>query len=384
MNRQLITKTLRVGAIGLGNVAIAHLNAYRSLTGIEVVAGADPRQDRLAQVADAYSFNPYSDYEQMLRHERLDIACIFTPARTHRAVSEAAAAYGAHILCEKPMAVSLSDAAAMMAACEKAGVKFFYGASYRFLPALAKARELIQAGEIGDVQLLTESLVGGRGPSHYEDMGPHHYDAGGPGGSGSGLVDHGIHLVDTFAWLINSEVTSVFGRGAFSGGAPITEYLAINFENGAAGQLLYNSATFSSDLPSEGIFSWSSEWQVWNLVKDQPLNNGVWLEHPGNIRVHGTHGALRVFYYANQLFLLTEGRQEQIRVADYPMPAHFGLQLQSFADSIRHNHEPVTTGRDGWKALRAVLGAYESFEKQHAVSFQATRPARRASTRKAK
>jgi predicted dehydrogenase len=361
---------LRVGAIGLGNVAIAHLNAYRALRSIEVVAGADPRQDRLEQVATAYRFRPYSDYEEMLTREQLDIVCVFTPARTHPAVTEAAARQGAHVLCEKPMAVNLADAAAMMSACENGGVKFFYGASYRFLPALAKARELIQAGAIGDVQLLTESQIGGSGPHHYEDMGPHHYDVGGPGGSGSGLVDHGIHLVDTFSWLINSDITSVFGRGAFSGGNPISEFLLMNFENGASGQLLYNSSTFSSDLPSEGIFGWSSEWKVWDLAEKQSLSNGVWVEHPGNIRVHGTGGALRVFHYANHLFLVTKGRLEQIRIADHPMPGHFGLQMESFVESIRDGREPATTGRDGWKALRAVLGAYESFEKKRVVSFK--------------
>jgi predicted dehydrogenase len=256
-----------------------------------------------------------------------------------------------------------------VAACETSGVKFFYGASYRFLPAVAKARELIQAGEIGDVQLLTESMIGGRGPEHYEDMGPHHYDLGGPGGSGSGLVDHGIHLIDTFAWMMNSDVASVFGRGALSGGPPLTEYLIMNFGNGASGQLCYNSATFSSGLPSEGIFSWSPEWKAWNLAENGRLSNGEWLEHPANIRVHGTRGALRIFYYANCLFLFAEGRREQIRVADHPMPDHFGLQLQSFAESIRHGREPATTGHDGIRALRAVLGAYESFDKQCVISL---------------
>src|SRR5580698_11461832 len=102
-------RTLRIGVIGLGNVAIAHLEAYRSLQSIEIVAGVDPRPDRLEQVAAAYRFNPYSDCEEMLAKERPDIACVFTPARTHRVVTEAAARHGAHVLCEKPMAVTLAD-----------------------------------------------------------------------------------------------------------------------------------------------------------------------------------------------------------------------------------------------------------------------------------
>jgi predicted dehydrogenase len=365
----MVSKRLRIGLIGLGNVAVLHLEAYRALSCVEVVAGSDLRKDRLERIAAAYGFAPYGDYEEMLAHEQLDIVCVLTPARTHRLATEAAARRNVHVLCEKPMAVSLDDAHAMIAACEASNVKFFYGASYRFLPTLVKARELIQAGAIGNVQLLMEVMIGGRGPEHYHDLGPRHYDVGGPGGSGFGLVDHGIHLVDTFAWLMNSDVVSTFGRGALSGGSPVTEYLVMNFRNGAVGQLIYNWSTHSSDLPYEGIFSWSPEWTEWDVASREGMKGGRWVDYAPSIRVHGTRGALRIYYYANQLFLLTGEHREQIRVSDHPMPEHFALQMQSFADNILRGQEPTTTGRDGVKALRAVLGAYESYEKQSVISI---------------
>jgi predicted dehydrogenase len=364
-------RRLRVGLVGLGNVAILHLEAYRVLSEIEIVAGADLREDRLKQVAAAYGFAPYLDFEEMFACERLDIACILTPARNHRVATESAARHHVHVLCEKPMAVKLEDAQAMVAACDACGVKFFYGASYRFLPTLIKARELIQAGEIGEVQLLVEEMIGGCGPERYQDLGPRHYDVGGPGGPGFGLVDHGVHLVDAFGWLMNSDVVSVFGRGAVSGGSPVTEYLIMNFENGALGNLIYNSSTHSSDMPSEGIFSWSPEWTEWDVVGEKRMKGGRWTDHPTSIRVHGTRGALRIYYYANQLFFLTEKGREQVRVPHHPMPEHFASQMQSFAESVLSGNAPVTTGYDGIKALRVILGAYESNDKQLAVSFVA-------------
>jgi predicted dehydrogenase len=198
-------------------------------------------------------------------------------------------------------------------------------------------------------------------------MGPGHYEIGGPGGSDWGLLDHGIHLADSFSWLMNSDIASVFGRGALSGGGPLTEYLVMNFENGALGTIVYNSSTFSSDLPAEGIFSWSPEWTEWKVGDGQRQVSGTWAEHPASIRVHGTHGALRIYYYANKMFLFAEGRREQIQVLDQPMPRHFGLQMQSFAQSILDDRSPETNGWDGVKALRAVLGAYESSKKQRVI-----------------
>ncbi len=77
-------RRLRVGAIGLGGVAVAHLEAYSSVRQIEVVAGAEVREDRLAEMAGKYGFTPYTSYEEMLERERLDIACVLTPVNTHR------------------------------------------------------------------------------------------------------------------------------------------------------------------------------------------------------------------------------------------------------------------------------------------------------------
>jgi len=91
---------LRVGLIGLGLVAEAHLEAYRDVSQIEVVAGADIREERLNQMAEKWGFRGYTDFELMLRKEKLDVACILTPARYHREVTERVADYGVNIFCE--------------------------------------------------------------------------------------------------------------------------------------------------------------------------------------------------------------------------------------------------------------------------------------------
>jgi len=254
----------------------------------------------------------------------------------------------------------------MISKCEQEGVKLYYGSSYRHLCACRKAREIIDSGAIGELFLLTETCIGGRGLDHWQGLSEHHYPRGGPGGGGLGLVDHGIHLADVFRWFTGSEVDSVFGRGNCSGCSPEAEYLTMRFKSGAVGQLVYCDATYSSDLPCEGMFSWGLTYEPGGGLSPRPR----WEPEPGSIRVHGTKGALRIFHYANKLFFFGEGRQEQVRVLDRPHPGNFGLQMESFADSILRDQEPEVTGADGLKALEVILAAYESFENQRIVSIE--------------
>jgi len=353
-------KKLKVGIIGLGLVAEVHLKAYQEVEQIHVVAGAEPRTDRLAHMASRWGITGYADYEAMLQKEKLDIACVLTPAATHRSITEQVAAHGVHVLCEKPMALSLADARAMIDRCEQSGVMLYYGSSYRHLCAVRQAKALIDSGALGDLFLLSETFVGGNGLESWRGLSEGHYPTGGPGGGGMGLIDHGIHLADVFRWLTDCEVASVFGRGNITGQTPAAEYLTMQFENGAAGQLIYCDATFSSDMPGEGIFSWGLTYEPGGTLSPGPR----WEAEPGSIRVHGTRGALRIFHYANKLFFFGPGRKEQVRVLDRPHPGNFGLQMESFINSILRDEAPEVTGVDGLKALQVILAAYESHKNQ--------------------
>jgi len=347
-------KKLRVGLIGLGLVSEAHLTAYQDVESVAVVAGADTRPERLREMAGKWGFNAYNSHEEMLDREGLDIACVLTPPLTHREITEQVAAHGVNVLCEKPMAVTLEDARAMIAACDKAGVRLCYGSCYRYLPACRKAKELIDQGAIGRLSLLMETHIGGEGAQDYSDLGAHHYPLGGPGGSGMGLVDHGIHLVDVFRWLTGSEVQWAVGRGNRSGAAPGAESLTMLFETGALGQLVYDETTFPSDMPGEGVFSWGGRWENGALSL-----GGGWDCHPGSIRAHGELGALRIYPYPNRLFLFAGRQEREVHVDARPMPANFALQMESFVERLRRNEEPEATGRDGLRALQIILAAYE-------------------------
>ncbi|MEM8987056.1 MAG: Gfo/Idh/MocA family oxidoreductase [Pseudomonadota bacterium] len=347
---------LSIGFIGLGGVANAHLEAYKLLLGLQIKSVCDVRPDIGKKIADEWGAAFYEDYKDLLAAGDIDLVLVLTPASTHREIVEAAADAGVHALCEKPLAVTWEDGQAMVDACAQAGVKFFYGSCYRYLPAVMAAKRLIDDGVIGDVQLMTEQLIGGNGADAYQQLSPIHYPTGGPGGPGMGLVDHGVHLIDIFSWFCSSPVAKAYGQGQISGAPAVSEYMAMHFENGAVGHLVYNAATYGLQLPGEGMFSGGRGWLTDGSLSD----TGAWESEPGSIYVYGTKGALRVFHYTNAVFLRDANGFREVSVEGRPAFGHFATQLEACAKAIHENSAPPISGEDGLRALKAMLAVYES------------------------
>ncbi|UCE44933.1 MAG: Gfo/Idh/MocA family oxidoreductase, partial [Methanobacteriota archaeon] len=301
-------------------------------------------------VCARWGLNAYGDYEEMIRLEAPDIVCVLTGPKYSADVACRAADAGVNILVEKPMALTVDEAEAIADRCRVNDVELFYGESFRFFPTLRKAKEILDSHQLGELQLILETVVGGIGASGFEEYGI--YPEGGPGSGPMGLTDHGIHLVDIFRWFADEEEAWVFGRGNRAGAPPKTEFLTMGTESGAIAQFVGNEATVPSDRPEEGIESLG------------PYDGGgpAWDPNPISFRIHCAEGALRAFPYANKLYRYSTEGQDQVEVMDCPHPGQFGLQIDSFAKSVIDGTEPEITSDDGIKALRAVLGAYDCFK----------------------
>ncbi len=344
---------LRVGLVGLGTVGRIHAEAYRDLAGARLVAVADASAPALASLDPARGLATYQDVDAMLAEAKLDILCIATPAASHEALTALAASRGVQVLVEKPMALTPDSARRMIAGCAAAGVRLFYGSTYRFLPAVRKARELIQAGVIGEVVLMREQALGGKGPELTQPMSTHHYPLGGPGGFPMGLVDHGIHLIDVFAWATGAQISGGHGRGNRSGQPMRSEFLQLDYDSGAVAELVYNECTFPTELPNEGLFSLGDGWDVDGYVKA-----GGWIKHPSSIHFYGTKGSLRVFHYANLLYHFTAEGPRQVPLEGAPPPDHFRAQMQCLVDDVQAGRPASTPGEAGLAALETLLLAY--------------------------
>lgn len=142
---------IKIGVIGLGGIAGAHIAAYKRFSeGARIVAAADGKGK------DAYSFGMlpegarlYTDYREMLEKEELDAVDICAPSHLHRAISEYALRSGVHVLCEKPMALSSEDAESMVSAAHETGKVLMCAQIIRFSRPYAYLKSIVDSGVLG-------------------------------------------------------------------------------------------------------------------------------------------------------------------------------------------------------------------------------------------
>ena len=232
---------LRCGVIGLG-IGKKHISGYRAHPSAEVVAVADPDESRLYTVADEYNVPVrYTTAEEMLKKEALDVVSIATPNITHKPLTLAAFKAGAHVLCEKPMAMSAAEGKVMIEAGRKARKKLMINFSYRFRDEALALKRAVDRGDLGKVYFARTIWHRRRGMPRFGGwFGKKDLAGGGP------LIDLGVHRVDLALWLMGYPKPEWVMAGAYSEIAPViakregktfdVEDLAvamIRFENGA-------------------------------------------------------------------------------------------------------------------------------------------------------
>ena len=198
---------VRVGLIGCGNIgAHAHAPAYAHIPEASLVAVCDINIARAQEVARATGATPYLDYHELLAREDIDAVDICLPTYLHARVSIEALRHGKHVLCEKPMAVTLAEADAMIAAAQEAGRVLMIGHVRRFDPRYVAAKQALEAGEIGQLVHIR------RGERQYL---PFSGDAWywHPHAGGGIFLDIGVHVTDLFRWYFMAEPETVFAIG---------------------------------------------------------------------------------------------------------------------------------------------------------------------------
>ncbi len=141
-----ITDSLRVGIVGAGNMGRVHTTAWQT-TPATVVGYYDIRPERAERYAALYGGRAYASLGALLAD--VDVVSCTTPTDVHHEVVLAAAAAGKHVVCEKPLARTLAQGRAMIAACRAAGVKLLVGQVVRFFPEYDRAKRAVDEGLIG-------------------------------------------------------------------------------------------------------------------------------------------------------------------------------------------------------------------------------------------
>jgi myo-inositol 2-dehydrogenase/D-chiro-inositol 1-dehydrogenase len=275
-----------------------------------------------------------ADYRRLLDDPAIEAVVIAAPSNLHaRLISEAAEA-GKQIFCEKPIAVSLAEADAALAAVRQAGVRLQIGFQRRFDPAFERAHAAIQSGELGRLYFLRSTTRDPEPP-------PEEYLRASP----SIFTDTAIHDVDMLRWLAGGEVTEVYALGAAlireahaERGLTDTAVLTLRFTSGALG-VIDNcwQAAYGYDVRTE---------------------------------VLGAAGAVEVGHARDSALLRLDRRGV---TADYPYwfldrfgPA-YEREIADFVRCVAEDAEPRATGEDGRQALAVVLAAAESAQEGRAV-----------------
>jgi predicted dehydrogenase len=136
---------MRIGIIGAGSMGHVHSAAWLE-AGAQVVAVHSASLESALGLAAQFGARVCSNLAELLEH--VDVVDLCVPTHLHHAMTLEAASAGKHVVCEKPMALELNDARAMIEACEQAGVRLFVAHVVRFFPQYRAARDALQAGQI--------------------------------------------------------------------------------------------------------------------------------------------------------------------------------------------------------------------------------------------
>lgn len=333
---------LRVGLIGAGGIAGAHVNGYLANSdATRVVAIADPRaehaQRRAARVGTPVEL--YDDYETMLAGADIDAVDICLPHHLHRDAIVATARAGKHILCEKPLCLTLEEARDVEAAVTSAGVTLMCAHNQLFSAPVLTAKRLLDEGAVGTVYEVrtTDCFVNDFDP---ETMGWRAHAATSGGGE---LIDTGYHPSYLAMHLAGSRPESVAAmlsthRLTFMEGEDSAQVL-VRFAGGVVGTIATSWAYARPALAER--FS-----------------------------VVGSEGTLSC--RGDQIVLARHGEQPQ--VIDGEGREEFEAQIAHFATSIAEGTAPLHSHREGTDVLRLILAAYESQRSGSVVELSALTP----------
>lgn len=148
---------INIALVGCGRIAKRHaeLLGQQQIANARLVAVCDAQAERAAAFATRYEVPGYTSLQEMLARTDIDVVSVLTPSGMHAEHAIAVARSGRHVIVEKPMALTLVDADAMVAACEQAGVQLFVVKQNRLNVPVVKAREALDAGRFGQLVLGT-------------------------------------------------------------------------------------------------------------------------------------------------------------------------------------------------------------------------------------
>jgi UDP-N-acetyl-2-amino-2-deoxyglucuronate dehydrogenase len=332
---------IKFGVIGCGRISKRHLDLLgnNQIAGAALTAICDSNPERLASARQRHNVAAHDSIDALLADPDIDVVTVLTPSGMHAEHAIAVANAGKHVVVEKPMALRLEDADAMISACDRAGVKLFVVKQNRFNVPVVKAREALDEGRFGKLVLGTVRVRWRRDQSYYDQdswRGTWAQDGG-------VLSNQASHHVDLLEWFMG-DVVSVNARASrtlVDIEAEDTAIATLQFANGALGIVEATNAARPRDLEGSlsvlgsggtvviGGFA-VNRMETWDFVDPKPDDKDVLKDfsvNPPNVYGYG-HQA----YYDHVI------------------------------DCLKNNSAALVDGLEGRRSLELITALYESIE----------------------
>ncbi len=318
---------VRFGLIGAGDISRKRVApALRDLEGIEFVSVSRSKADLAESFAKEFGAPKwFADWREQITDDEIDAVYLATPVYVHAEQTIAAAEAGKHVLCEKPMALSVKDCDKMIAAAQANNVELGIAYYRRFYPAVVRVKEIIASGEIGRVSFAQINAF------EYFDPAPDHprrwfvekeKSGGGP------MIDFGCHRIEIFANLFGKvrRLESIVSNDAFGRGVEDTASAIFQFESGVCSSLTVTHATTDAQ---------------------------------DTLDIYGTAGSIRIA--ALNLGVMTIKTADDERTESHPPNANFHVPLiEDFAGAVLSGREPQVDGVAGREVSRLIEEIYEN------------------------
>ena len=313
-----------------------HLPAFAEIPGVEVVCVVGRTEASARTLAERFGVRRWStDHREAVKSEDVDLVDILAPNYLHAPIAIDAAEAGKHVICIKPLATTLADADAMIAAARNAGTRLFYAENVPFIPAVQEARQIVARGAIGHV--FRVKACEGIGEPHS----PWHYRRDQAGGGA--MIDMAVHSIEFCRAFAGASFRSVYAEtGTFVWGEKLqaedTAVLSLRFANGVIGQC-------------------EDSWSLAGAMDSR-------------FEVFGTAGRILIDNLHRQPIQVVSGSTQSAVPPgwSYPSPlsgavtdGHLAM-LTHFVEALRSGERSKSEAMVGWNALAVIEAAAISVE----------------------
>ena len=341
-----------IGIIGCGKIAqVRHIPEYAAHPQARLWGYYDLNQDRARELAEQYGGKVYPSWRDLLADPDIHAVSVCAANNAHAEITIAALEAGKHVLCEKPMATTLAECEAMVAAAQKSGKYLMIGHNQRLAKAHARARKLVEEGAIGDI-VTFRTTFGHGGPETWSvDPGKATWFFDKKKAAMGAMADLGIHKTDLIQFLTGQRVVET------------TAVVTTLDKKGPDGRLIGvdDNAVCIYRMSGGAVGTMTASWTYYGAEDNSTI-------------LYGTRGIMRIYDDPAYSIKITTADGENIlydidQIQTTDTPTKSGV-IDLFMDSLVNGTPPEISGEEALSAMRAVFASIRSAETGERVTVK--------------